>query len=609
MPITELPIQGGYDQQRFKQYSPEDAANWTLVTAPSGKRETAMYPAMGRRHITYNGSTRLIFAVEPRGIFRSLKYMYYVVGSDIFRVDSAYNTVKISFNVSQGLTELNSISTNVFADYLIAGNLTFVTFVDGVNTYVYQEPTVQPDGTITDTGQFYLITDPNVVDIRPTVVRAFGNRIVINGSNSAFYYISKFNLGGSNFDPDTAFSTEATPPAVGNAIFNTVEGEVRQFTVLNNQLYIFTDFTTEIWSNIPSVFEGGDIPVTFPFKKSTTYNWDYGIADPLSIDTDFQRIVWLAKNQNGLVQVMISDGGQPQKLSTKAIDVLFQKNRTTQELSPFLQGNTNGFLYQFENTIYYRISAGQYKTYKNLDCTLEANSIEFNFDTNKWARVIEDNGARNRIEKHMFFNNVHYVTVQGEDTVYEMSGQFYTNELRNPEQPNPNASDGYIQFPFRYERTTPIIFQPDYSEFITSYVQIDFVFGDSTFTSSLNPFENTVFVVAESVVPGVEPTYLTDEDGNFIIQENTNFPTKDSQIYNNFYKPHVSLYFSDDGGISFNYADNLEFSQLGVYQWRMRWYQLGPSRNRVYKLVCVSPAPIVVLGGVMEVKRSSGGGN
>ena len=71
----------------------------------------------------------------------------------------------------------------------------------------------------------------------------------------------------------------------------------------------------------------------------------------------------------------------------------------------------------------------------------------------------------------------------------------------------------------------------------------------------------------------------------------------------------MSLYFSDDGGISFNYADNLEFSQLGVYQWRMRWYQLGPSRNRVYKLVCVSPAPIVVLGGVMEVKRSSGGGN
>jgi len=37
MPIAELPIQGGYDQQRFKQYSPEDAANWTLVTAPSVK--------------------------------------------------------------------------------------------------------------------------------------------------------------------------------------------------------------------------------------------------------------------------------------------------------------------------------------------------------------------------------------------------------------------------------------------------------------------------------------------------------------------------------------------------------------------------------------------
>ena len=56
-------------------------------------------------------------------------------------------------------------------------------------------------------------------------------------------------------------------------------------------------------------------------------------------------------------------------------------------------------------------------------------------------------------------------------------------------------------------------------------------------------------------------------------------------------------------------ADVREFSQLGQYRWRMRWYELSVSRNRCYRLVCVSSAPIVILGGVRNTKRISGGAN
>jgi hypothetical protein len=103
---------------------------------------------------------------------------------------------------------------------------------------------------------------------------------------------------------------------------------------------------------------------------------------------------------------------------------------------------------------------------------------------------------------------------------------------------------------------------------------------------------------------------VTEVDQNiFVIKEATNNPELDSQTYNKLFKPHIELYFSNDGGISYFPADVREFSQLGVYQWRMRWYQLGASRNRVYKLICVSPAPIVILGGVMNKRRVSGGAN
>ncbi len=94
-----------------------------------------------------------------------------------------------------------------------------------------------------------------------------------------------------------------------------------------------------------------------------------------------------------------------------------------------------------------------------------------------------------------------------------------------------------------------------------------------------------------------------------MITSQGNTPGLTDLTYNYLYNPSIELWFSDDGGISFDSADVREFSQMGVYQWRMRWYQLGPSRNRVYKLICVSRVPIVVLGAVMNVRRISGGAN
>ncbi len=170
--------------------------------------------------------------------------------------------------------------------------------------------------------------------------------------------------------------------------------------------------------------------------------------------------------------------------------------------------------------------------------------------------------------------------------------------------------------PFRYERITPIICAgtiPElkspgyYSEFETNYVEIDFVWGDETFINSTTPFENAIYLIDEEPDIDGNPVYILDENGNYILSEEGNFPVPSSATYNNWFKPDVELWFSNDGGISFQSAGQLEFSQLGVFQWRMRWYQLGCSRNRVYKLICVSPAPIVVLGASMEVKNVSGG--
>ena len=168
----------------------------------------------------------------------------------------------------------------------------------------------------------------------------------------------------------------------------------------------------------------------------------------------------------------------------------------------------------------------------------------------------------------------------------------------------------FLAYPFRYENVTPIISEDDYSEFITEYIEIDFVYGDGTYLQWGNGFANTVFIIGELPDINGDPIYMVAEDGvTFIVEEGTATPVLDESIYDDLFKPHIELFISDDGGVSFYSADVLQFSQLGVYQWRMRFYQGGTSRNRVYKLIAVSAAPIVILGGVMNVRRSSGGAN
>ena len=604
--IRELPIIGPYNQQRFLQWSPEDLANFYVVTDERSKQLRALYPVLGRSHISFSGVNRLVFTSEPRGLFKSIDFCYIVEGNTLFQIDSQYNQTAIP--------GLLTVSGPIYFTFLVVNSIVYACFVDSQKIYILQE----------GTGILNVVTDPNAPGVftidgsvtKPGYIATFGNRIVVSVSGSSQFVLSAINLAGNgatnppglNFDPSKCFTNFTTPQ-----VFAQENGIIRQMGVLNNSLYIFTDYTTGIWSNIQAVFSGTG--VTFPWKKSSTYDWNFGIANPSSLDIDFGIMVFLARNSDGLLEFRMSTGGQPQRMSTKAIDTLLQ-NYTNQlgSNNPFLVSNSNGFLYQYENTIFYRMSGGDYHGYGILDQESTANSIEFSFETNEWHRCIELNGERNRVKYHVYFNFKHLVTIVGDGTIYDMSGQYYYNEVRNSAQPDPQAPNAYIAFPFRYERVTPIIYEKDYSEFETEYVQIDFVFGKSDINFSTAPFQNALFLIDEQLLGGQVQYIIAeqpDSDGQpvFILANQGNTPTIADNIYNYLMNPSIELFFSDNGGISFHSADNREFSQSGVYSWRMRWYQLGSSRNRVYKLVCVSIVPIVVLGAVMLTKRVSGGAN
>ena len=171
---------------------------------------------------------------------------------------------------------------------------------------------------------------------KPQYVAAFGGRFVVNQMGTPINYLTQINLGGSPpVNPAKIFTIP--DGGAGFALFFSSSGIVRSYAVLHTQLYIFTDFTTDIWANIVTQITVAGVTREFPWKINTSYNWDYGIADPLSLSVDFGRMVWLGKNTSGLVTFMASDGGQPVVISTQAVNVLLENASDDDNgLSPFL---------------------------------------------------------------------------------------------------------------------------------------------------------------------------------------------------------------------------------------------------------------------------------
>jgi hypothetical protein len=509
----------------------------------------------------------MVFDTEARAIFKSITYAYVVEGATVYRIDSQYNRIAIG--------TLSTLAGSVYFSFLVVGTIVFACFVDDQFIYIYKEDD-NANGLrkVTDLNAPGIFTIDGTVT-KPGFIAAYGSRITVSVRNSSQFVLSQINLGGSTFDPATCFTNSTT-----SQVYALAHGIIRQMGVLNNTLYIFTDYVTDVWSVIPSQVVTLNVNplASFPWKTNSSYNWNFGIANSDSLDIDFGYIAFLAQNSDGLLQFMMSNGSQPEKISTNAIDVLLQRYTNLYgAANPFLSEDSNGFLYQYENTIFYRMSGGNYLNNGILDQDQTANSIEFCVDTQEWHRCIEVNGERNRIQQHVYFNFKHLVTVIGDGTIYEMSGQFYYNDIRNTLQADPQASDAYIPYPFRYERVTPLIYQDDYSEFETEFVQIDFVWGDSNINYSTTPFRNAVYIIDEDATMGGDPQFIiTDELGSdgqpiYVLAHEGNFPQLDENFYNALYKPSIELYWSDDGGIIYYPADMREFSQSGEYSWRMRW--------------------------------------
>lgn len=129
--------------------------------------------------------------------------------------------------------------------------IVYMVLTDEQHIYVITE-----NGTSVSMGT---VTDSNA-PTNPYYVAAFGNRIVVSVKDTPNYFLTQINLGGSVLDLNTVFTVN------GQSLFNRASGVIRQFAVLHNQLYIFNDFSCDIWANIITQITVAGVTREFPME-------------------------------------------------------------------------------------------------------------------------------------------------------------------------------------------------------------------------------------------------------------------------------------------------------------------------------------------------------
>lgn len=109
-----------------------------------------------------------------------------------------------------------------------------------------------------------------------------------------------------------------------------------QLAVLNSQLWIFGQKTTEIWYNAGNPL--------FPFARVPGATLNFGCVAPWSVAKFYNTIMWLGCDANGSTQVYMTQGMNPVRVSTPAIENM---------ISGITQSAPDGNLKDFEFTIGY----------------------------------------------------------------------------------------------------------------------------------------------------------------------------------------------------------------------------------------------------------------
>jgi hypothetical protein len=222
--------------------------------------------------------------------------MIYVDPQDTILVVSGNKLYKVVYSgATWSSTQLGTLSTSTgsvrAASNLLANGDSITVLVDGLNSYAYKNLSgVESFGTYASLGYTQVATATNV--------EFLDGFFVFNKPNTNQFFTSEW--GSFSVSP-LDFATAEGDPDNGVGLI-----------VMQRMLYLLNERSTEVFTNTGNP--------DFPFERVSGGFLEVGCVAPYSIAKIEGVICWLGRDKSGQGQVWATQGLQPQRISTHAIE-------------------------------------------------------------------------------------------------------------------------------------------------------------------------------------------------------------------------------------------------------------------------------------------------
>jgi hypothetical protein len=326
----------------------------------------SIFPSGKGRGIFSSKSNRIIVVISNR------IYSVEVYSTSIAN-EVAYNVVFVSF--------INSFSGDVFMD---ENDTNQIAICDKHNIYIYN----------------YITTDFRMAILpegfNPGYVTYQDGRFIAPDTQSASWALSQVGNGLDWFWGD------AGNPVLG-ALQTKADFAIATLRVpgRGNLLYVMGHRVTELWTDIGA-------PI-FPYQRSTSVNYDYGCLNPATLASLDDIVVWLGGNEKSGPFILYSTGGEVKQISTDGINYKLSQLNNPEKSAGFMVKMAGHTIYQLT---FYDPSDNY--------------SLIYDFTTQKFFDVTDENMNFHIARRMAFFNNDYYFVSFSDGNLYRMAPELST---------------------------------------------------------------------------------------------------------------------------------------------------------------------------------------
>ncbi len=358
--IQKLPLKmvGGNQFGRYPKISSEETFN--MIISDDWLVNFAGYSAVKIIDPTGIG----------RGIYTSTNFnlMFIVVDNGLYTVNAGL--------VAQRIASLSTYSGDVFIAENNAGQ---IGICDKENIYIY----------VPNSSSFTILTAA-VLGFTPGYLTFQDTYFISVGLNTNEWHLSDPSNGlmwNAGLAKNTGrFETEADNPIA-----------VARVPGKGNLLFVFGKKVTEAWYDTGSPL--------FPYQRNSYFNIDYGCLNAATIAVNNTTVAWLAANDKSGPMIMVSQGQDPQKISTDGIDYVLQSLTNPSD--------AYGYFFQQDGHLLYVLVFPTDKV-----------SYAYDFNTQKFFTLTDQN-MNNFIAKRVTrFNDVYYFVSTIDGKLYALGTQY-----------------------------------------------------------------------------------------------------------------------------------------------------------------------------------------